>query len=158
MFPCGRSQFYEDQLCPWRDHFDELRYITREADGLSSPSVSSHWDRRVPETDSDMVKATCVDDDKKFEINLDAKQFNPEDLEVKISNGTLTILGKCEVQRDEHGFTKRQVTRSFRLPNGVAPANLKTSISPDGVLTICAQKEAVAKPKEVKITIERTNN
>ncbi|CDW56539.1 HSP20 domain containing protein [Trichuris trichiura] len=133
MFPCARSSFYEDQLRPWHDHFDELRDIARETDDLRDPSVSSRSDRFVSKRDSDKTKATYINDDEKFKISFDVEKFNPEDLEVKVRNNILTVFGRREVRRDAHSFTKRQLTCSFILPDGVAPENLKSSISPDGV-------------------------
>ncbi|CDW56537.1 small heat shock protein [Trichuris trichiura] len=155
MFPWGRSPYYDDRVTLWRDPFDEMRQIARQMDSLVTAMGPAYWGGPRARMDVDTANASVVNDDKKFEVTLDVKQFKPEELEVKTSNNALVIHGKHEEHKDEHGFIKREFTRSFYLPKGVAPESFKSNISPEGVLTISAPKMAIDKPGEHRIAIEQ---
>uniref|UniRef100_A0A5S6PZE9 SHSP domain-containing protein n=1 Tax=Trichuris muris TaxID=70415 RepID=A0A5S6PZE9_TRIMR len=154
MLPWGRYPFYDDRVSLWRDPFDEMRQIARQMDCLANSMSAPYWVGPMQRMDVNTANAAVVNDDKKFEVTLDVKQFKPEELEVKTLDNTLVIHGKHEEQKDEHGFIKREFTRSFWLPKGVAPESFKSNISADGMLTVTAPKLAIEKPGEHKIAIE----
>ncbi|KAI1893489.1 hypothetical protein AGOR_G00124250 [Albula goreensis] len=86
-------------------------------------------------------------DKDRFVINLDVKHFSPEELGVKINGEFIEIHGKHEdrqviklpyTNRDEHGFVSREFHRKYKLPAGVDPASVTSSLSSDGVLTVSA--------------------
>jgi len=92
---------------------------TKDSDGLPHPKVSY--------------------DDDKFQISLDAKNYNPEELDVKVEGSTIVITAKQEVQ--EAGGTRTRVfEQKFSLPNGVKAEKVKSSLSREGVLTITAPR------------------
>jgi len=95
----------------------------QESDGLPHPKVSY--------------------DDDKFEIALDAKEYSPEDMDVKVEGNTIILTAKQEIQ--EAGGTRTRVfEQKFSLPSGVNPEKVKSSLSRDGVLTITAPRGNVA--------------
>ncbi|KAG9348582.1 hypothetical protein JZ751_002318 [Albula glossodonta] len=77
-------------------------------------------------------------DKDRFVINLDVKHFSPEELGVKINGEFIEIHGKHEDRQDEHGFVSREFHRKYKLPAGVDPASVTSSLSSDGVLTVSA--------------------
>ncbi|XP_062844673.1 crystallin, alpha B, b [Trichomycterus rosablanca] len=85
----------------------------------------------------------------KFTINLDVKHFTPEELKVKISGDYIKVHAKHEDRQDDHGFVSREFVRKYRLPSGVDPASVTSSLSSDGVLTVTA-------PRKVSDAPERT--
>jgi len=86
----------------------------------------------------DISKELCqVKDDKKFETKLEVSGFQPEELQIKISDNMVTITGKQEM-REENNFSSRQFYKKFSIPQGVKPENITSSLSPQGVLTISA--------------------
>merc|ERR1712117_657152 len=92
---------------------------TKDSDGLPHPKVSY--------------------DDDKFQISLDAKNYNPEELDVKVEGSTIVITAKQEVQ--EAGGTRTRVfEQKFSLPNGMKAEKVKSSLSREGVLTITAPR------------------
>jgi len=92
---------------------------TKDSDGLPHPKVSY--------------------DDDKFQISLDAKNYNPDELDVKVEGNTIIITAKQEVQ--EAGGTRTRVfEQKFSLPNGVKAEKVKSSLSREGVLTITAPR------------------
>lgn len=57
--------------------------------------------------------------------------------------------------QDDHGFVSREFLRKYRVPAGVDPANITSSLSSDGVLTITAPRKPSDTPeRSIAITRE----
>ncbi|KAG6451167.1 protein lethal(2)essential for life [Manduca sexta] len=93
---------------------------------------------------------------EKFEVILDVQQFAPEEITVKASNNSVLVEGKHEEKPDEHGFISRQFTRRYILPSGYEIADLVSTLSSDGVLTITAPKRAPPNAGERIVPITKT--
>ncbi|MCS0502857.1 Hsp20/alpha crystallin family protein [Ancylobacter mangrovi] len=96
--------------------------------------------------------------DKEFEITAELPGLDEKDVEVKLSNGTLTIRGekKDEKEQREKGYhlSERRYgsfLRSFRVPEGIDPGKIEARFA-KGVLTIRLPKTAAA-PAETTIPI-----
>ncbi|CAH2102045.1 unnamed protein product [Euphydryas editha] len=79
-------------------------------------------------------------DPDKFQVNIDVQHFSPEEISVKVVDGFVTVEGKHEEKRDEHGYISRQFVRRYALPKGCLPDVVESKLSSDGVLTITAPK------------------
>ncbi|XP_048045973.1 crystallin, alpha B, b isoform X1 [Megalobrama amblycephala] len=78
----------------------------------------------------------------RFSLNLDVKHFAPEELSVKINGDFIEIHAKHEDrQQDDHGFVSREFVRKYRVPAGVDPTSVTSSLSTDGVLTVTAPRK-----------------
>jgi len=84
----------------------------------------------------------------------------PEDLDVSVTDGVLTIKGQRtqeEKIRDENYFAQEcywgAFARSFTLPTGLDPENTAASLK-NGVLTIKIPKEEKSKTRSIKIETE----
>lgn len=84
------------------------------------------------------------------------QQFAPEEITVKASNNSIVVEGKHEEKQDEHGFISRQFTRRYILPTGYDVADLVSTLSSDGVLTITAPKRPPPNNGERVIPIMKT--
>ncbi|CAG5029465.1 unnamed protein product [Parnassius apollo] len=93
---------------------------------------------------------------EKFEVILDVQQFAPEEITVKATNNCVVVEGKHEEKQDEHGFISRQFTRRYILPSGYDTADLVSTLSSDGVLTITAPKRPPPNSGERVVPITRT--
>lgn len=91
-----------------------------------------------------------------FQVILDVQQFTPEEISVKASNNCVVVEGKHEEKQDEHGFISRQFTRRYILPGGYDVADVVSTLSSDGVLTVSAPKRAPPVAGERSIPILRT--
>jgi len=106
---------------------------TKQSDGLPHPKVSY--------------------DDDKFQISLDAKDYKPEDLDVKVEGNTIIITAKQELQ--ESGGTRTRVfEQKFSLPSGVKAELVRSSLSREGVLTITAPRGNAAAQQSYTETVE----
>merc|ERR1712051_1012787 len=67
-------------------------------------------------------------DDDKFQISLDAKDYKPEDLDVKVEGNTIIITAKQEIQ-EVGGVRTRVFEQKFSLPSGVKAELVKSSLT-----------------------------
>uniref|UniRef100_A0A182RQW1 SHSP domain-containing protein n=1 Tax=Anopheles funestus TaxID=62324 RepID=A0A182RQW1_ANOFN len=102
--------------------------------------------------------ASTVDVTKdKFQINLDVQQFTPEEISVKYVDNSVVVEGKHEEKQDEQGYISRHFVRRYMLPKGHSEADIVSSLSSDGILTItCPKKEIEQKTPERSIPITHT--
>ncbi|EFA07781.1 alpha-crystallin A chain [Tribolium castaneum] len=95
-------------------------------------------------------------DKDKFQANIDVQQFRPEEITVKVSDDTVTVEGKHEEKRDEHGYISRHFVRKYVLPKGHDVNRVESKLSSDGVLTITAPKVGDGKEQEKSIPVVQT--
>ncbi|XP_008276972.1 alpha-crystallin B chain [Stegastes partitus] len=90
----------------------------------------------------------------RYVIYLDVKHFSPEELSVNVSDEFITIHAKHEERQDDHGYVTREFLRKYRLPSGVTVAEVTSSLSSDGVLTITAPRPSPGPERNIPITCE----
>lgn len=92
---------------------------TKDAEGLPHPKVKY--------------------DDDKFQISLDAQDYKPEELDVKVEGNTIIITAKQEVA--ESGGTRTRIfEQKFSLPSGVKGEKVTSTLNKEGVLIITAPR------------------
>ncbi|CAH2050924.1 unnamed protein product, partial [Iphiclides podalirius] len=85
------------------------------------------------------VCSKIIEDNDKFQVNLDVKHFGPEEISVKIANGCFIVEALHEERADKHGwYTSRNFKRRYPLPGGVDLDAVTSTLSSDGVLSITA--------------------
>ncbi|XP_037324403.2 alpha-crystallin B chain-like [Pungitius pungitius] len=90
----------------------------------------------------------------RYVILLDVKHFSPEELSVNVSDEFITIHGKQEGRQDDHGFMSREFLRKYRLPAGVSCADVTSSLSLDGILTITAPRSSPGAERTIPVSCE----
>ena len=92
-------------------------------------------------------------------VEAELPGLNPNDVDVRVENGVLTISGEKKHQLEEgkegegyHLYERRygRFERSFTLPRTVNADNVKAHFS-NGVLTIHLPKAETAKPRRIQI-------
>lgn len=73
-----------------------------------------------------------------FQVCLDVKHFQPNEISVKTENNSVIVHAKHEEKRDNHGFISREFTRRYDLPEGFKTEDITSSLSSDGILSINA--------------------
>jgi HSP20 family protein len=101
-----------------------------------------------------------VEKDGEFAITAELPGLDEKNVEVKLSNGTLTISGEKKDEREnkekDYYFSERRygaVKRAFRLPEGVDTDKIEASFD-KGVLTVRLPKTTEARKAEKKIEIK----
>ncbi|XP_026462571.1 protein lethal(2)essential for life-like [Ctenocephalides felis] len=116
------------------------------------------WRSEISERGS---SSTIKKDSDKFQITLDVQQFKPNEIMVKTKDNYVIVEGKHEEKQDEHGFISRHFVRRYMLPKGHESADVVSSLSSDGVLTITAPTKnipPVDNERVVPITQSETDN
>lgn len=101
-----------------------------------------------------------VENEKSFEITAEMPGIDEKDIELKMSNGTLTIKGEKKEEKEEKGegyyLSERRFgsfQRCFQVPDGVDASKIDASFK-NGVLKVVLPKTAEAKLAERKIPIK----
>lgn len=110
------------------------------------------WRRELTRGGAPAVDVTEKDD--AYQIAAELPGMDEKDIEVTLSNGTLTIKGEKQEEKEEkkkdyylHERHFGSFQRSFAVPEGVDPAKIAASFR-KGVLTVTLPKKAEArKPK-----------
>lgn len=102
-----------------------------------------------------------VEKDGEYEITAELPGLDEKSVEVKLSNGVLTIGGEKKDEREEkdkekgYYFSERRYgsfKRAFRMPEGVDAEKIAASFD-KGVLTVKLPKTAEALKSEKKIAV-----
>lgn len=107
-----------------------------------------------------MPVVDLVEKDKEYEITAELPGLDEKNVEVKLSNSTLTISGEKKEEREEkdkgHHLSERRYgafRRAFRLPEGVDMDKIEASFG-KGVLTVRLPKTVDAQKPEKTIAIK----
>src|SRR5213593_1479204 len=102
------------------------------------------------------------EDEHNITLNVEVPGIDEKDINVSIENNTLTVCGERRFEKDEKEENFHRVermygsfTRSFTLPNTVDPEQVIAHYE-KGVLKIRVAKKAEAKPKLIKVNVEKT--
>jgi HSP20 family protein len=92
-------------------------------------------------------------------VKAELPDFQDKDIDVRITNNTLTIRGERKFEKDvkEDNYLRIEraygsFMRSFSLPNTVSSENIRADYR-NGVLTLHLAKREESKPKQIKISV-----
>jgi len=92
-------------------------------------------------------------DDDKFQISLDAKDYKPENLDVRVEGNSIVITAKQELA--EAGGTRTRVfEQKFSMPSGVKAELVRSSLTKEGTLVITAPRGNTAAARSYTETLE----
>jgi HSP20 family protein len=135
--------------------FPPLFGLRREIDRLfdtaftgESSSTSTRW---APAVD-------IREDNKQIALDVELPGIKPENVEISVENGVLTISGEKRVERKEGEEGRYHVVersygsfmRSFQLPQGIDENQINADFH-EGVLTIRIPKAALPQPRKIQI-------
>jgi HSP20 family protein len=97
-------------------------------------------------------------DDDALTVEAALPGIRPEDVDITVENGTLTITGKTQEARkgDEGSYLVQEIrrgtfSRSMTLPNGLEPDKAEATFE-HGVLKLRIPKAEQMKPRQIKIS------
>src|SRR6266853_4334930 len=92
-------------------------------------------------------------------VKAELPDFQDKDIDVRITNNTLTIRGERKFEKDvkEENYLRIEraygsFVRSFSLPNTVSSENIRAEYR-NGALTVHMAKREESKPKQIKISV-----
>ena len=132
--------------------------------GWRMPSPRSMFDIEVPRLHAAVWPVApamdLVEKDKEYEITAELPGIDEKNVEIKLSNHTLTIKGekteaKEEKKKDYYLSERRygSFQRSFQLPEGVDADKIDATFG-KGVLTVTLPKTAEARKAEKTIAVK----
>lgn len=131
--------------------FGELADMRSRFDRLLSDLADGHEREWMPATD-------VLRDDGHLVVCANVPGIKPDEIEVQVENGVLTISGKHEETTEEKDkqFVRRErryggFSRTLLLPDGVDPKTIEAKTH-DGVLEVRVQLPKEATNEPVKIT------
>ena len=98
------------------------------------------------------------DTDEAYEVIAVLPGVSADDLNIQITNNTLTIQGELKVEYDEQATyllrerSAGRFMRSLQLPEAVDSAKVDASLK-DGILTLRVPKAEEARPKTIKVNV-----
>jgi HSP20 family protein len=170
-FPVKTEEKKIGRPAEWRP-FESLR---REVDRLFDDFGVGSWRSPFGRTAFDLQpfwrgevgwgKAPAVDiaeNEKAYEITAELPGMDESNIDVKFSDGTLTIKGEKKDEKEEkkkdYYLSERRYgsfQRSFGVPDGVDTDKIEAQFK-NGVLTVTLPKSADAQKSEKKIAIKKT--
>ena len=124
----------------------------------SSFEIEPFWRREL--SFSGMPAVDIVEKSDAFEITAELPGIDEKNIEIKLSNGNLTIKGEKKDEREEkkkdYYLSERHYgafQRTFGLPDGVDPEKIEAHFS-KGVLTLHLPKKPEARQTEKTIQIK----
>jgi HSP20 family protein len=144
----GLSPFAASGFAPL---FGLRREIDRLFDTAFSGDVSGTATRWAPAVD-------IREDNAEIALDVELPGIKPENVDISIENGVLTISGEKRVERKEGEEGRYHVVershgsfmRSFQLPQGIDEGQINANFH-DGLLTVRIPKAALPQPRKIQI-------
>ena len=138
--------------------FGELMSLRRAVDRLfdedfyrAAPADGSGSDRLLLPLDVTTTKDALV-------VEAALPGVRPDDVEITVENGTLSITGQTAQERTEEGAShlvreirRGHFSRSVTLPNGLEPDKAEATFE-NGVLRLRIPKAEQVKPRQIRIS------
>lgn len=129
------------------DTLDNDDFLVYPLDYLMPRGLSS-----FPEMTRSQMAAPTIKDNK-YQLALDLRNFDPNEIKVKMDKNSLQVSGKREKKsEDGHCYEYREYHQHFTVPENVKSEQLKCQIDKNGFLKL----EAPLKVPQVEENKERT--
>jgi HSP20 family protein len=132
--------------------------LWRSPFGRSFFDVEPGW--RSPSTMGMMPAVDVTETEKAYEVQAELPGIDEKNVEVKVTDGVLTIKGEKQEEKEEkkkdYYLSERSFgsfQRTFQIPNGVDLDKIEANFK-KGVLTVTLPKSAEAQKAEKKITVK----
>ena len=139
---------------PW----SAVRQLQSEMNRAFGQALTGTEDGSNVVTSGWMPAVDIREEDERFEICADVPGVDPEDIEVTMENGVLTIKGERKLETKEGGDNGyRRVERlhgsfyrRFSLPDTADAENISAK-GKNGVLEVVIPKKAAVQPKRITV-------
>lgn len=139
-------------LSTWQDRMNRILRESLNPEGSDEALTTSNF---APPVD-------IYEDEHNITLKMEVPGIDEKDINVSIENNTLTVRGERRFEKDEKEENFHRVermygsfTRSFTLPNTVDLEQVSAQYE-KGVLKVRLAKKAEAKPKLIKVNVEKT--
>ncbi len=138
-------------LVPFFGSSFPMSSLRREIDRLFDDAGMPSGGRWMPAAD-------VREDDDAIDIDIELAGIDPDEVDINVENGILTIMGEKHTERKEgkegqfHSVERRygSFARSFQLPQGVDESKITANFD-HGLLTVEIPKSALPQPRRIQI-------
>lgn len=124
------------------------REIDRLFDDAGGVSAGGRW----------LPAADIREDDNSIDIDVELPGIDPENVDINVENGILTVAGEKRTEHEEgkegqyHSVERRygSFVRSFQLPQGLDESKITANFN-SGLLTVEIPKSALPQPRRIQI-------
>jgi len=102
--------------------------------------------------------ANLAETESSYELSLDLPGVKPEEVNVEMNDGQLTVSGERRFEQEESGKTFHRIERSYghfrrvvSIPAPVDESQIKATYQ-NGVLTVTLPKSDKVKPTKISVT------
>ncbi|HEB99242.1 MAG TPA: Hsp20/alpha crystallin family protein [Thiotrichales bacterium] len=135
-----------------------LNQLYNEIDQIFDPRLRRGGSEDSPVSAADWVPAVDIkEEDTRFVIHADVPGVDPDDIEVRMEDGVLTIKGErqSEDKEEREGYKRIERVRGsffrrFSLPD-TADAEGITAKAKNGVLEIVIPKHEKVQPRRIEV-------
>jgi HSP20 family protein len=134
---------------------DRMNRIFRESYSPEGPDQALTTSDFAPPVD-------VYEDEHNITLKIEVPGIDEKDIDVSIENSTLTVRGQRGFEKDEKEENFQRIerahgtfTRSFTVPNTVDTEKVSAHYD-KGVLKITMAKREEAKPKQIKVNVEKS--
>jgi HSP20 family protein len=140
--------------------FGELLSLRQAMDRLFEDSYvrPGSWGNGNGSTDALALPLDVSTTNDELVIEAALPGVRPEDVDVTVEDGTLTIRGQMNTERSENqgDFLVREIrrgvfSRSLSLPTGLEPDKAQATFK-DGMLTLRVPRAEQVKPRQIRIS------
>ncbi len=143
------------------DPWNRMQQFQREMSTMFDRRLSDK-DESLPVATSDWAPAVDIkEEEKQFLISADIPGVEPEDIQVEMKNGVLTISGEKRAEHEEEKEGYKRIERSygsflrrFSLPDTADPDSIKAK-SKNGALEVIVAKREKAPSHSHRVTVEK---
>ena len=138
----------DNSVRPWEDFYKEM-------DGLLGQFLSS--EERPNGSSVFVPRVNIAEDESKYEVSADLPGIDPENVNVELHEGQLTISGKRDSEKEKKGKTFHRIERThgeFRRVIGVPALVDEAAITADyvdGVLHVTLPKSEKVRPTKISV-------
>jgi len=148
-------------MTPWHP-LRELDEMARHFDDIFGRATPPALWRRLPTLEREWIPALDVfEKDDKFVVKAELPGMKEEDIDVSITDHTLTIKGEKktenEIKEENYYHSERSYgsfLRSLAIPSNVDARKIEAHYE-DGVLELDLPKIAEVKPKKVTVSAKK---
>jgi HSP20 family protein len=138
---------------PW----NVLSNLNREVGRLLNSPRTGADDGSSVATSAWTPAVDIKEEEDRYLITADVPGVDPDDIDLTMENGVLTIKGERKLESDvkENGFRRVERTygtfyRRFSLPNYADADNISANCK-NGVLTVTVPKTEAVKPRRIEV-------
>lgn len=142
------------ELSTMQDRINRMNRLFRESYSAEGPEEALTTTSFAPPVD-------IYEDEHTISLRMEVPGIDEKDIDVRIEGSTLTVHGERRFEKEEKEENYRRIerqygsfTRSFTLPSSVDPTQVSAHYD-KGVLKVNLAKKAEAKPKQIKVNVEK---